>query len=729
MSRWTGARRLLDLNWLHHPTRTGGSAADLLRLALFGAVLVLLVGSLMALRWSAAPRHQVGDVADTTIKAPHTVSFISEVRTEAARAEAVQDPSTIQLRLEPAVAEEQSRRLNEAIAEISRLRDDSALPISSRVAALGGLSSVRLTDAQVNDLLNLTDSEWSQVTTEARAVLARALERQVIAEEVAATRERLRDWVRPGLSNAQRSLVVALASPFVRSNVVVDTASTERNRQNARNAVQPVRITVQRGEVIVRDGSVITAEDLEKLEQLGLSGQSPSFSGIAGTYSLVAVIVMLLLAYMVLFQPAIWRGSTMLLVGIVIVGIIAAGRLLFPLHPLAPYAFPIATAAMLLAALLDIHLALVVGALLALLLGLVGDNSLELIVLSSATAAGGSFVMWRADRTGRFIWAGAIVALVNLAVAAAFRLTSQSLDLTSFFYLAGLSLLNGVLSAGLTFVAFSVLGSLFGITTVLQLLELAHPNQPLLRRLAREAPGTYHHSLVVSSLAENAAELVGGDPLFTRVAVYYHDIGKVLRPYFFVENQVNIENVHNSLDPKTSAGIILGHVSDGVALAKRHRLPRRIIDVIQQHHGTTQVRYFFHKSMERGEAADERDFTYPGPRPQTKEAAIIMLADAVEATVRSQAQTGKLTERMPELPGDDVGLLVTPNDKLAEVVNRIINERIAEGQLDDCDLTLKDLGQIRGAFIKVLTNIYHPRIEYPTGPRQPAAAPREPAVL
>ena len=728
MVRWSPLRRLVDVAWLHRPLRVGGTVGDVLRLALFGLVLVLLVGSVMALHWSTAPHYQVGDVADTTIKAPRTFTFNSEVLTEAARAEAVQDPSTIQLRLEPAVAEEQGRRLNEAIAEITRIRGEPSLSVTDRLAALGGLAEVRLAEAQVNDLVNLTDAEWAQVSAAAREVLARALERQVIAEEVTATRERLRDWVRPGLNNDQRSLVVALAAPFVRSNVVVDTAATERNRQNARNAVQPVRVAVQRGEVIVRDGSVITASDIEKLEQLGLSEYTPTLSQLAGTYSLVAVLVIILLTYVVLFQPTIWRGSTMLLVGIVIVGTVLAGRLLFPLHPLAPYAFPVATAAMLLAVLLDAHLALVVGALLALLLGLVGDNSLELIVLSFAMAVGGAMVMWRADRTARFLRAGLVVALIDLAVALGFRLTSQNLDVTTFLYLAGLSLLNGALSAGLTFVAFSLLGSLFGITTVLQLLELAHPNQPLLRRLAQEAPGTYHHSLVVSSLAEHAAELVGGDPLFTRVAVYYHDIGKVLRPYFFIENQVNIENVHNSLDPKTSAGIIIGHVADGVALARRKRLPRRIVDVIQEHHGTTQVRYFYHKAVERGEAADERDFTYPGPRPQTKESAIIMLADAVEATVRSQAQAGKFTEKMPQLPGDDVGLLVTPNDKITEIVNRIINERLAEGQLDDCDLTLKDLGQIRASFIKVLSNIYHPRIDYPA-PAKPAEAPRETAVL
>jgi cyclic-di-AMP phosphodiesterase PgpH len=366
---------------------------------------------------------------------------------------------------------------------------------------------------------------------------------------------------------------------------------------------------------------------------------------------------------------------------------------------------------------------------LALTLGLVGDRSLEVVTLYCAMSIGGALVMWRADRSARFITAGLLVAVIGFVVSVTFRLISQNLDWPTLGTLAGLSLANGFLSAGLTFVAFSLLGSLFGITTVLQLLELAHPNQPLLRRLAREAPGTYHHSIVVSSLAENAAELVGADPLFTRVAVYYHDIGKVLRPYFFVENQVNTENVHDELDPRTSAQIILGHVTDGVALARRYRLPRRIIDVIEQHHGTTLVRYFYHRAMERGENVDASAFSYAGPRPQTKEAGIIMLADSVEATVRAQYQSGKLLAEGPEVPGDDVGYPVKPNDKIGQVVDRIINERVVEGQLDDCELTLRDLREIRAAFTAVLSNIYHPRVDYPTMPRAtpaPAAATRRP---
>ncbi|MCC6626874.1 MAG: HDIG domain-containing protein [Chloroflexi bacterium] len=707
--------------WLRRSVQ-GGSVADMLRLLLFGVVLTLLVSLAIGLRWSATPRYQAGEVATTTVKAPRTTTFTSEVLTEAARRDAAQDPSTIQLRLEPAVAEDQARRLAEALNDITRIRHDTTLSISQRLERLRALTATPLTEDQINALLNLDDGEWNTVVAETRAVLRRALERQVIADEVGATRERLRDWIRPALSDVQRNLAVALASPFVRANVVVDGPATERNRQRARDEVQPVRVTVQRGEVVIRDGAIVSALDVEKLEQLGLRDRTTTVPELLGIAALIGTLTALLLTYVVLFQPTIWRGRTMLLVGMVIVGTVVGARLVFPLHPLAPYAFPVATAAMVLAVLLDAHLAVIVGAYLALALGLVGDSSLELALLAFAMCIGGAFIMWRADRTARFLTAGLIVALLSLVVTLGFRLTSQALDVGDLAQVAVLSAVNGALAAGLTFVAFSLLGSLFGITTVLQLLELAHPNQPVLRRLAREAPGTYHHSIVVSSLAEAAAEQIGADPLFTRVAVYYHDIGKVMRPYFFVENQANIDNVHDSLDPKTSAQIIIGHVADGVALARRHRLPNRIVDIIREHHGTTQVRYFLHKANEMAIDVDVTDYTYPGPRPQSKESGIIMLADAVEATVRSQFQSGKLLAEADEIPGDDVGVAVTRDDQIGQIVNRIVNERLVEGQLDECGLTLQDLNRIRSAFTTVLTSIYHPRIDYPAA-RRAAAVP------
>jgi len=295
------------------------------------------------------------------------------------------------------------------------------------------------------------------------------------------------------------------------------------------------------------------------------------------------------------------------------------------------------------------------------------------------------------------------------------------------------AIFNGGMSAILTFATFSLLGTLFGITTPLQLMELAHPDQPLLRRLMREAPGTYHHSLVVSNLAEHAAEMIGADSLLTRVSAYYHDIGKAERPYFFIDNQAGRSNIHDELDPWESAQIIAQHVLDGVRLGQQAGLPRRVLDAIPQHHGTMLIKYFYYKALEQNPDANPDDFRYPGPRPQTKETAILMLADGVEATVRSMAQNGALEKvaaagreisnsdasESPMLYNDAASL---PDDAIAMVVHKIISERIEDGQLDECDLTVRDIARIQEAFVSMLKGIYHPRVRYPEAPKITAGA-------
>jgi putative nucleotidyltransferase with HDIG domain len=251
---------------------------------------------------------------------------------------------------------------------------------------------------------------------------------------------------------------------------------------------------------------------------------------------------------------------------------------------------------------------------------------------------------------------------------------------------------SGIATVG----TFAVLGSVFGILTVFQLLELANPSQPLLRRLLVETPGTYHHSLMVGNLAERAAAAIGADPLVTRVAAYYHDIGKLANPLAFIENQAGGENIHDQLDPEVSAAILKQHVVDGIDIAYKSRLPKALIAYIPQHHGTAIMGYFFARAKELagpGGTVDERKFRHAGPKPQSREAALIMLADSVEASVRSLASRDEPAIRA--------------------MVSRIIEERIADGQFDECDLTLRDLERIKEAFVGQLLGMYHSRVAYP----------------
>src|SRR5256886_1316813 len=291
--------------------------------------------------------------------------------------------------------------------------------------------------------------------------------------------------------------------------------------------------------------------------------------------------------------------------------------------------------------------------------------------------------------------AGGEVALVMIVAYLAFFLASRSDDLALLSIVSFELLVNGLLSSLLAVGSFALLGRLFGILTTMQLLELANPTQPLLRRLLMEAPGTYHHSIMVGNLAERAAEVIGADSLVVRVAAYYHDIGKLERPWAFIENQTDtLSNVHDSLDPVASAQIIAAHVTDGVKLAEKAGLPLRIREMIPQHHGTRTISFFYQQASERStETVDAALFTYPGPRPQTREAAILMLSDSTEAAARAARDHSR--------------------EAIEDLVERIVRQRLEEGQFDDCNLTLRDLTRIKQSFVTLLTGIYHPRIPYP----------------
>ena len=285
--------------------------------------------------------------------------------------------------------------------------------------------------------------------------------------------------------------------------------------------------------------------------------------------------------------------------------------------------------------------------------------------------------------------------MANLGVILAFRLSSQDQNVVALLQLCAVGVASAILSTSLSFATYSLLGRLFGLTTPLHLMELARPTHPLFRQLVLRAAGTHHHSLIIGNMAEAAATAIGADSLLSRVGAYYHDIGKVQRPYFFVENQSDGENVHDRLDPITSAQIIISHVTDGLVMAKKHGLPEKVRAFLPEHHGTTIVSYFYQRALTGNSEAtiEESSFRYPGPKPQSRETAIVMLADSVEAAARANR---------PSTPAE-----------IEELVRRLIDDRLVDGQLDECDLTLRDLEKIREVFLTVLQGIFHPRIQYP----------------
>ena len=321
---------------------------------------------------------------------------------------------------------------------------------------------------------------------------------------------------------------------------------------------------------------------------------------------------------------------------------------------------------------------------------LTGD--VQFVLLSLISGMVGAIGIIRLTERSDLYKTALYIALINVIAIGAWGILNRTIwDVIWVGMLFGI--LNGVFSAVLTLGLLPLIESMFGVTTSIKLLELSNPNQPLLKKLMLEAPGTYHHSVMVGNLGEAAAEAVGADGLIVRVGAYYHDIGKIKRPYFFTENQFNGENPHDKISPTLSALIITSHVKDGVEMATEAKLPPMIIDMIAQHHGNSLISYFYQKAKETDEEVREEDYRYEQPKPQTKEAAILMMADTVEAAVRSK--TGAT-------PGQIEGFIRT-----------LIKGKLNDGQFDECDLTFKDLDKIAETFGRVINGMYHKRIEYP----------------
>jgi putative nucleotidyltransferase with HDIG domain len=633
-----------------------------------------------------------GDVSPYDVKSPVKVTYLSQIQTADERQRAAGAVPDSYRPIPDSAAKAQASAVA-ALAQITQIRG-SSVPDASKIDQLTRLGDLGLSAAVATTLLSLDDVEWQSTQTATLNLVGRMMRGRITPQQLGAVRAMAPAQLDPGLSDAETTVVTALARGLIVPTEEVDQAATDAARKAAADQVPPVQVTIEKGETILRNGDVVTALDVERLNATGLRNPAIRWSELVSSGLLSIALVGFLVAFLSRFQRTIGNHPRrLLLLGILVVAPVLAAKLTIPGHPFWAYLFPIAAAPMLMTILLGVEISLVGTGIQAIALGLVGGD-LELVAATVIAGGLAALMVHRVERLDTLTLAGALVAAANFAVITAFQLTAGDVDAQRLALYGGLALLSGALSAALTLGTVSFLGHVFGIPTTMNLLELAHPSQPLFRRLLTEAPGTYHHSVVVANLAERATEVVGGDTLLARIGGYYHDIGKLGRPYAFVENQVSGENIHDQLDAYTSAHLIVSHVTDGLELATRHGIPYPVRDIIAQHHGTMLVQYFYRQACQgAGGPVDEAPFRYPGPRPRSREAAIIMLADGVEATVRS------CRDHSPE--------------NVAQVVDRVFQERISGGQLDECDLTLADLQKVRSAFLSVLQGIFHPRIAYP----------------
>jgi len=495
------------------------------------------------------------------------------------------------------------------------------------------------------------------------------------------------------------------------------------------------------GQVIAEKGEVITEVDLTKIKSEGLLGNEMSFGG---AFAAVLAGILgggVLGLYLYLFQPSQVAGVPRLfMVGMLVLFWVAAAKVFLSLtlpdsdRLYLGYILPIAAAPMLIATLLDGGLAVAIAGLIAVLAAFAGfampdaraplaSEPLDPLQMAFAylfAGVAGVFAVRRAERVNAYAMAGVAVGAVTFFTLLTFWFLNPEREGVDLMWMLVASALGGFGSAVVTVGATVVLGLMFGVTTRIQLMELAQLSHPLLRQLQEKAPGTFHHSVIVGNLGERAADLVGADPLLVRVGCYFHDIGKIARPGYYIENQQDAANPHDRLDPAASAKLVADHVKAGMELTAKYRVPAVVRAFVPEHHGTRLITYFYRKASAADPTVDPEKFRYPGPRPQSRETAIVMLSDSVEAVVRSSKD--RSFERIDEL------------------VDSVIHERVTEGQLDDCNLTLRDLKVIGESFKATLRGIYHPRIEYPAPTKaelqtagvaylKPPSSPMEPPPL
>lgn len=711
---------------------------------------ILLIATAIILTFVIFPRqefmsvrHEAGDIASTDIRATRDHLLEDRVLTERKRKEA-ENAVPFVYSFDQQAAAELVKRFEQALVvlreaatnrqEAEQTSVDQALsdifgfaPSRAEIAALMRLGSSSELIEQVSQLAGhlyshkiiadkgrfAADSAHGIMLVDSRSGEPLGKMEYAVAplsvEEAGAALKEVR-IAAGGVSQRETESLKGLVAKVVKPNLSFNDDLTIRNRMQARESVRPSYIQVKRGEMIVRVGERITEEQAQKLEML--------FAARHGIHHLFTAIGIMGLVLVLFYFPYRFArknirkfsptSKDLLLIALITVGLFfvfkigmtvsAALGTPFPSIDTHDYfyLFPFAVGPMIIRIILNSEVAMVYAAITAPLLGIMFNNSLFVVVYALLGGIVGAHGVRHCKDRSRIYTAGLKVSVVNLAMAFSFQVMGDSFLTTQTLWSAAFALAGGIVCSAIVTGVIPLIETVFHYVTDIKLLELSNLNSPVLRELMVRAPGTYHHSVLVGNLVEAAAEAINANPLLARVAAYYHDIGKISKPQYFIENVGGGENRHDKLSPNMSALILISHVKEGVELAREHRLGRPIIDIIRQSHGTALISFFYGKAKNvsaEGQAVDERDFRYPGPKPQTREAGLVMLADCVEAASRTLADP-------------------TPA-RIQGLVQKIINNIFIDGQLDECELTLKNLHEIAKSFNQILAGIYHHRIDYP----------------
>ncbi len=683
-----------------------------LTLLVCSIVVFLLLTTQVSLRRSNY-RLKVGDVSLMDITAPRTITFTSDILTEESKQAAEDNVSPIFLPADPTISRNQVQNLRYTFQFINVVREDAYSSRLQKIADINALDFAAFDESTIDQFLEMSDEDWNTLQEESIRVLESVMQNSIRDTQVVTEIENIPAMINYYISTQVSGLVTTVVSRFVCANSLYSEELTQKAKDSAREAVQTRDRTYVANQTVIQKGQIVTPLIYEALDKMGLvQSQSNTGKYIAVLCIICAVLLFLIICFSGFNAHEIvgWKNWTCAAALFLLYFII--GRLVTPNHTVLPYLFPAPGLGLTIACLFGPITGNIFTLLISILLPFDFSNagvlSLYYIIIS-VTMIG---VIGKERQIGSFLKAGFVSGICAIPVAIAYRYMSNfaSTDSSALVTL-GLSAFGcGMLSCILALLFHFLISGFIGITTPTKLMELLRPDAPLLQYLLQNAPGTYQHSLQVANLAEQAARDIGADSLLTRAGAMYHDVGKAKNPQFFVENQMaNNLNLHNDMTPKESAAIILNHVTDGAELVREYGLPSRIEDFVLQHHGTNITRYQYMKavSLYGEENVDINDFRYKGPAPTSKETALVMFADTIEARARAEHPTD--TEQIHELVKDVVNLYTTA------------------GQIDHTPLTMKDLSDARGAFERVLQNMYHQRMRYPeASSEKPDIPPAEP---
>lgn len=670
----------------------------LLFIIVFALSYLLLITAIKPQQYSL----KVGEIPRADIKAPRDT--IDEKATKEAEAKALEkvDKQYTQKTEVKKQAEDNVIQIFEKLNALINTADNqgAAVPsVDSEIAELKKVEGINLSDDEYKELLNIPKEDLSSLQKNILNILDKTYEKNIdendegglnVARDNAAL---MIDNLNLGdkLTDAVKDVVKSQINP----NCFYDEEKTQELIEETRKSV--AKVMIKQNQIIVKEGVPVTQDELDILSSLGMLDDGKNTSTYLYVYLVLAVflgmIMFLEYNYIDRNYSDIFKNTKK----ITLISVINLMTLVFArtIGLISPFLIPFACAPMLITLLINYKISIVVSILNVIVVSIASSFDAQVMMVGIISSILGSTLLRKMQQRNDLIYSTLYISVVGAIINVSTGILISS-NLSEVLTKSAITFMGGVLGGIFALGILPFLEGTFNEVTTLKLLELSNPNHPLLKKLLMEAPGTYHHSMLVANLAEMASEEVGANSVIVRIGSYYHDIGKTERPYFFGENQMGGDNPHTHMTPNLSAKIIISHVKDGLELARKYNLPKVVQDIIAEHHGTTLVKYFYYTMKNNSENPDEikeEDYRYPGPIPSSKEAGIIMLADSVEAAVRS---------------------IKEPNeDKIKEMINNIINDKLSCGQLNDCNLTIKDVEKIKKCFLTALNGIYHHRIEYP----------------